>query len=270
MENSNFKKLMMLFKKDLMNLKFESLILLGLIVVGYSLIIFRVQATDDMLKAAVIGNLSFLIFFGTLLIIFIRSFSLVSNEWKNKTLYMIMPLPVKGKTIFLSKIMAITTQTIVISGISMAFLIAVWTTIIGLGEVQQALNTLMVNSSELISEYKGEIIKVIILGFFSFISLIVTVFFSSVVGRMFKKMSGLITFITFLLTNYAISKITSITHRLIGIETSIQTSTAFDTVEASVEVFSIQQFWFYNITTVIITLALFFATTYLYDQKVEL
>ncbi|WP_350343955.1 hypothetical protein PRVXT_000319 [Proteinivorax tanatarense] len=267
MKNSNFKKLMMLFKKDLMNLKFESLILLGLIVVGYSLIIFRVQATDDMMKAAIIGNLSFLLFLGTLLIIFIRSFSLVSSEWKNNTLYMIMPLPVKGKSIFLSKILAITTQTVVISGVSLAFLTIVWTSIIGLSEVQEMLNAFMINSSEFFSEYKGEITKVIITGFFSFISLIVTVFFSSVVGRMFKKMSGFITFITFLLTNYVIAKITSITYKFSGIESSIQNGTS---VEASIEIFSTQQFWFYNILTIIVTLGLFFATTYLYDKKVEL
>jgi len=273
MERTFRQQLWMLYKKDVMNLRTESLLLLafaaGLNIYAY----IQILRADNTLNAAGYGVLSSMIVFGALFWVFIRSFSLVSSEWKDNTLHMIMPLPIGGKSIFFSKLMALFTQILVVGTITVIFALGSATLILGLDEVTSFFRIFNIASEELILGNISEIIKMIIFAFVNFGQLLVIVFFSSVVGRMFKKLSGPITFVVFILSSFIISRITFLIDRMVTFDSQAGFSISGDNVtgmETTINFMSTPEYLFGVFYALAFGALFFFATTYLYDRKVEL
>ncbi len=273
MEKGFSSKLGAMYKKDVMNLRTESLLMLAFVFGLNAYVYYQVITSDSPLGASGYGVLSSMVVFGALFIVFIRAFSLVSSEWKDHTLHMIMPLPIGGNTIFLSKLLAILTQTAVVGGISFALTLGVLYMILELENIQQIFNFLAMDSGSLLSSNLTEILKVAIYGFLTFARLIVIVFFSSVVGRMFTKMSGFITFVVFMLSNILLGQIIRLLDQAVNFEESSRVMLLGEPgggMTGSMTFMSTPELIFGMLITLGSAMIFFFATTYLYDQKVEL
>lgn len=273
MEKSFSKKLWMMYKKDIMNLKTESIFMLAFVLGLNAYIYYQVMTSESTIGASGYGVLSSMIVFGALFLVFIRSFTLVSSEWKDNTLHMIMPLPIGGKSIFFSKLLAILTQTFIIGGVSLALALGVLYMILELENIQQIFNFLAMDSGGLLSSNLMEIVKLAFYGFISFASLIVIVFFSSVVGRMFTKWSGFITFVVFIMSNVLIAQVTNLLARGISFEQGSQVMFLGEPgggMTGNVTFIGTPELIFGILFTVGVSLIFFFTTTYLYDRKVEL
>lgn len=273
MEKSFSSKLWAMYKKDVMNLKTESIFMLAFVLGINAYVYYQVMTSDSTLGASGFGVLSAMVVFGALFLVFIRSFSLVTSEWKDNTLHMIMPLPIGGNTIFFSKLLAILTQTFIVGGISFGLMLGVLYRVLELENIQQAFNFLAMDSGGLLSSNLMEIFKMAGYGFVSFSSLIVMVFFSSVVGRMFTKLSGFITFVVFILSNVLIGQITRLVDRVVNFDQGSRVMILGEPgggMTGSMNFMGTPELIFGIGFTVAISLIFFFATTYLYDQKVEL
>ena len=273
MEKNSSSKLWAMYKKDVMNLKTESIFMLAFVLGINVFIYYRVITSESTFGASGYGVLSAMVVFGALFLVFIRSFSLVSSEWKDNTLHMIMPLPIGGNTIFFSKLLAILTQTFIVGGISFALTLGAVYMILELEDIQQIFNFLAMDSGGLLSSNLMEILKMAGYGFVSFASLIVLVFFSSVVGRMFTKLSGLITFVVFILSNVLIGQLTGFIDGAVNFDQGSRVMILGEPgggMTGSMTFMGTPELIFGIIFTVIISLIFFFATTYLYEQKVEL
>lgn len=272
MERTFRQKIWMLYKKDVMNLRMESLLLLAFALGINALAYVQILRADSPLNATGYGVLSSMVVFGAMFWLFIRSFSLVSSEWKDNTLHMIMPLPVGGKSIFFSKLMALFSQIFVVGSITVALSLGAVTLILGLEEVASFFGMFNIASEELIIRNIGEIIKFFSLLFVYFAQLLVVVFFSSVVGRMFKKFAGVITFVVFVATNYVISQITNLLSRVVVFDAEAGFSMTASTggeMETTINYMSTGEFLFGLLYAFTVGVVIFFITAYLYDRKVE-
>jgi sensor histidine kinase YesM len=128
----------------------------------------------------------------------------------------------------------------------------------GIGDMQQAI---------------WEISKVGIIMFLSFAMVIITAFFSAVVGKLFRKFSGLITFIVFIATNYVSTKSIAEIMELITEGMSnpyIQKEMMVGGTVVFSQILPNSIFMSIIILIIITSILLFLATTTIYDKKVEL
>lgn len=107
MKISGGKKLFTLYKKDLTILKFETLLILGSIIV-FNLFLYYKAKTSWPLDMSL--GLSTLLLSFVPLFTFFRAFNFIKEEWKENTVYFMMSLPTSGNIIFLSKFLALLTQ----------------------------------------------------------------------------------------------------------------------------------------------------------------
>ncbi len=273
MEKSFSRKLWVMYKKDVMNLKTESIFMLAFVLGINAFVYYQVMTSESTFGAGGYGILSSMVVFGALFLVFIRSFSLVSSEWKDNTLHMIMPLPIGGNTIFFSKLLAILTQTFIVGGISFGLTLGAVYMILELEDIQQIFNFLAMDSGSVLSSNLMEIVKMAGYGFVSFASLIIIVFFSSVVGRMFTKLSGLITFVVFILSNVLLSQITRLIDGAVNFDQGSRVMFLGEPgggMSGSMAFMSTPELLFGIVFTVLTSLMFFFTTTYLYEKKVEL
>lgn len=268
MKPSNGSTLFSLYKKDLLSVKFESLMILATIFLGH--LYFSYKILTGWPEPTILGVTS-TIFFIVTFVIFIGTFTSVSREWSNNTIYLVMSLPIDGKKIFLSKLLAVMTQLIVLGGTSIlvgsllssyflgADIIAAITQFFGFLSSHQLLKVLVMG---------------IILLFFGIIQMILVAFFSTIVGRVFKKFSWLITFFTFIFTNIFIGKINEFLIKALisplDRHLSIIGSTDFDgqfLVQGGLPT----QFFLLQLAVILlISTGLFFLTTTIYDKRIEL
>ena len=273
MEKNSNSKLWAMYKKDVMNLKTESIFMLAFVLGINAFVYYQVLTSESTFGASGYGVLSSMVVFGALFLVFIRSFSLVSSEWKDNTLHMIMPLPIGGNTIFFSKLLAILTQTFVVGSISLGLTLGAVYMILELEDIQQIFNFLAMDSGSVLSSNIMEILKMAGYGFISFASLIIIVFFSSVVGRMFTKFSGFITFVVFILSNVLLAQITRLIDSYVNFEQGSRVMILGEPggqVSGTMTFMGTPELIFGIIFTLITSLIFFFATTYLYDQKVDI
>ncbi|NBG87960.1 hypothetical protein [Isachenkonia alkalipeptolytica] len=273
MEKNSSSRLWAMYKKDVMNLRTESIFMLAFVLGINAFVYYQVVTTESTLGASGYGVLSSMVVFGALFLVFIRSFSLVSSEWKDNTLHMIMPLPIGGNTIFFSKLLAILTQAFIVGSISFGLTLGAVYMILELEDVQQIFNFLAMDSGGLLSSNIAEIFKMAGYGFISFASLIVIVFFSSVVGRMFTKLSGLITFVVFILSNVLLGQATRLVDSVVDFEQGSRVMYLGDPgaqMTGSMTFMGTPELLFGIFFTVGTSVLFFLATTYLYEKKVEL
>lgn len=262
MKTSNSSMFFTLYKKDLLSVKLESLMLLAAIFLGH--LYFSYKVLMGWPEVTILG-VSSTIFFIITFIIFIGTFTSVSREWSNNTIYFVMSLPINGRMIFLSKLLAVMTQLILLGGTNV--LVGALLSSYFLG------GNLIAEAFGLISQYQllQVLIKIILLIFFLIIQVTLVAFFSSMIGKFFRKFSYLFTFITFVLTNVFIGKINSMfIHTLIPLENRhmhIYNGPEGLTVIGGVA----NQFFLLQLgLMVLISTVFFFLISYIYDKKVEL
>ena len=265
MKFSNGKKLFTLYKKDLAASKFETLLILGFIIVGNLFLLYKTKTAWplDMAIALSMLALGFVPLFT-----FFKAFNFIREEWKENTVYFMMSLPTTGNIIFLSKFLALLTQFFILGAVALTFSISfilmqsgiqqAWIAMRGIGDMQQAI---------------WEISKVGIIMFLSFAMVIITAFFSAVVGKLFRKFSGLITFIVFIATNYVSTKSIAEIMELITEGMSnpyIQKEMMVGGTVVFSQILPNSIFMSIIILIIITSILLFLATTTIYDKKVEL
>lgn len=265
MKISGSKKLFTLYKKDLAASRFEILLILGFIVVGNLFLFYKARTSwpMDMTLALSMLFLGFIPLFA-----FFRAFSFIREEWKENTVYFMMSLPTTGNTIFLSKFLALLTQFFVLGAVAVLFVVAfmlmqleirqVWMVIRGAGNIWQMV---------------WEFAKIAIITSLSFALIIITAFFSAVIGKLFRKFSGLITFIVFIVTNYVSTKSIAGIIELInksGLNSYIQKEVIIEGTTIFMQVVPNTFFVPIIILIAVATILLFLATTTIYDKKVEL
>ncbi|SNS11942.1 hypothetical protein SAMN05446037_1004164 [Anaerovirgula multivorans] len=265
MKPSNGNTLFSLYKKDLLSVKFESLMILATIFLGH--LYFSYKILTGWPEPTILGVTS-TIFFIVMFVIFIGTFTSVSREWSNNTIYLVMSLPVSGKKIFLSKLLAVMTQLVILGGASILVGSLLSSYFLGADIIAQVFGFFSTH----------QLLKVLVMGiillFFGIIQIILVAFFSTMVGRAFKKFSWLITFFTFIFTNIFIGKINEFLLKAliapVDRHLSIIGSTNFDG-QFLVESGLTTQFFLLQLTIILlISTGLFFLTAMIYDKKIEL
>lgn len=265
MRISKGKKLLTLYKKDLAASKFETLLILGFIVVGNLFLLYKAKTSwpIDMALALSMLSLGFVPLFT-----FFKAFNFIREEWKENTVYFMMSLPTTGNTIFLSKFLALLTQFFILGAAALVF-VSVFT----LMQPQIQQDWMLIKSIDNIHLIIWEIGKIGIIMFLSFAMTIITAFFSAVVGKLFRKFSGLITFIVFIATSYVSTRLMSEIVGLINkgmFNSYVQKEMTVGEVRMSLQVLPNPIFIPTMVSIIIISTLLFLATTTIYDKKVEL
>lgn len=264
MKISGSKKLFTLYKKDLAAFKSETLLILGFIVVGNLFLFYRAKTSWPVDMSLALSML----FLGFVpLYIFFRAFGIIREEWKANTVYFMMSLPTTGNIIFLSKLLALLTQFFMLGIVAIAS-----TTVFVLMKTEIQQIWMVIRDIGNMHQIVWEIVKASVTMFLSFIMVIITAFFSAVVGKMFKRFSGLITFVIFIATNYVTTGLTAKIIELInksGLDFFSRKEIMLRGI-VSVQFLSNSFFVFTVILSITVSILLFLATTTIYDKKVEI
>lgn len=265
MKISGGKKLFTLYKKDLAASKFDTLLILGFIIAGNLLLFYKAKTSWPLDMSLGLSTL----FLGFVpLFTFFKAFSFIREEWKENTVYFMMSLPTTGNTIFLSKFLAILTQFFILGAVAVLF-----TAIFMLMQLEIQQIWTVIREVSNIQQIVWEFGKIGIITSLSFAMVIITAFFSAVIGKLFRKFSGLITFIVFIATNYVSTRSIAGIIELInksGLNPYIQKEMLIENTMVFVQVIPNSIFVPIMILVIIASILLFLATTTIYDKKVEL
>ncbi|ABR46373.1 conserved hypothetical protein [Alkaliphilus metalliredigens QYMF] len=267
MKTSRVGMIYSLYKKELVAAKNELLMIMTFIL-GANAFLFYKHQTGWPVEASFIFSLFLLLF--VVATTFFRAFSVVRNEWKENTVYLVMSLPITGVDVFLSKLLALLTQLI---GLSIIALIGASLFIPIIPEVSYVLEQIQMEFTSVRLIWNA--LKIGLLGILGMNQAIIFAFFSAVVGKLFKKFSGLITLITFIGISMINSKFIDwignffidqgmgerIESQLMGLDVTMMTA-----METMLNVYTL----LFTIITVVTSAGVFFATAALYDRKVEL
>lgn len=269
MKISKSKKLVTLYKKDLAASKFEALLILGFIIVGNLFLYYKAKTSwpSDVSLA-----FSMLILGFVPLSTFFRAFSFIRGEWKDNTVYFMMSLPTTGNTIFLSKLLALLTQFLILGVVA---LIPTITFVLMKSEFQEiwTITQIAMQNANSVQQIIWEVVKIGIGLFLAFGMTIIIAFFSAVVGKLFKKFSGLITFLVFILVSSASSSLLTRANEFIyrnTIRPHLEERTLAGNMTLSWQVIPNQIFAVSMVLTILLSVALFLITTNIYDRRVEL
>ena len=262
METSKGNMLYTLYKKDLKASRFELALIAGIILV-INLYIFYKTTTGWPMQVGFGMNMGGAI--AIFIAIFIKAFMTVRNEWKENTVYLMMSLPVSGKMIFLSKLLSLLTQWIALEAL------------VGLGAFLFFRGMMTPYDWGKLAAipfgFKMEIVKMMFLVLLGANQALILAFFSSVIGKLVNKFSGLITFGTFIGGNILISKISSM---IINVVSKYQLedlgSRQINLSDGTAWVTIMPNSLYIAIALVItgVSVALFFGTAEIYDRRVEL
>lgn len=251
-----------LYKKDLKASRFELMLIAG-VILAVNLYIFYKTTTGWPLQAGFAVNMGGAI--AIAMAIFIKAFMTVRNEWKENTVYLMMSLPVSGKLIFLSKLLSLLTQWIaleVLVGVSAFLFFRGMMTPYDWGKL-----------AALPFAYRIEMLKMAFLILLGANQALILAFFSSVIGKLFNKFSGLITFGTLILSNIAISKVSGWIISLVSryqIDDLGSRHIDFSHGSLSSTFFPASVYIATALVIIGFSVALFFGTAAIYDRKVEL
>lgn len=128
---------------------------------------------------------------------FVSSFKLISREWRNNSIYMLLSLPAKGTLVLGAKLAALVTQfvvgTLVVGGSGLLLMRA----LMGL-EFSQTLNEFGQATGLSTAQLFGEMFLVYLLGVAILIYLISISFSSQLAGKLVRRYSGLLTVVVFI------------------------------------------------------------------------
>lgn len=203
MKTSKLRMFVKLYKKDIHDIKFESLIFIAAVAL-WNIFLYYKSISGWPYEMSL--GLSTIAFGVAAFVPFIESFKLLQNEWKNNTLYLIMSLPVSGNIVLLSKLAVILTQYIIFGLFSGICFILLSLTTPMWGIMGEIISETIPNTHILVEISLVTLIGIIVVMIYT----TVLVFFSSVVGKLVKKFSGLTTLLTFLAGGYIFSRITGL------------------------------------------------------------
>lgn len=255
MEISKGKMFKTLFIKDVLLAKNESLLILGLIIVGNLFLYYKSQ-TSWPLEMSLAFSWVLAMFIP--LSIFIRSFTSISSEWKENTVYLIMSLPITGSMVLSSKLLALITRLIILLMVALPFTANLF---FRLDMVQMLIGPEFRLDFEIIKIFAMYLILVILL----YTMYLVLAFFSVHIGRLVNKFSGLVTFITFLISNFLVSKILEISYETVSLGIEVEQAG----VRVNHHLLS-SEFLLASTLLLLITGIIFFITASIYDKKIEL
>ena len=270
MKISNSKKLTTLYKKDLAAAKFETLLIMGFILVGNLFLYYKAKTSWPIEISLVFSTL---ILGFVPLSTFFRAFSFIRSEWKENTVYFMMSLPTTGNVIFLAKLLALLTQFFLLGAIALIF---TGTFVFMHPQFQHI--WVVIKDISTTPEIIWEMSKIGILLFVGFGLSIIIAFLSAVIGKLFKKFSGLITFVAFIAINYGTSAIIVKLLELVNtprFNSYMQKSMMIDGANVTWQLtpgvgLSGVDFSIISILLIGASVLLFLGTTAIYDRKVEL
>ncbi len=261
MQTSKTKMLGKLYAKDLHEILPEILIVL----IGVLLINAWFFLGSPEPAPVVMGPLFLLLGLAGFLPI-VSSFKLLSREWANNTVYLIMSLPVSGAMVMGAKMLALITQYIVGT-----LLVGLSGYLFWVNGVSQFFGTSPITGML----HNLELVKYLLAFYFSGLAFIIFIccnsFFSQVVGKLSRKLSGLITTVVFIAVLVLPGKILSWILNTTGIADAylnplaIRFMTGPDksaTFLNALNISSLGQFLF--------ALLIFILAVVLYDKKLEL
>lgn len=188
-----------LYKKELNKFKKGTILFLGLALIVNIFFLYKTYSGWNLESGFLINTLLLPVTF--LVPLILAESKLISQEFKDNTIYLSMTLPVSSEKIFLSKFLAVITQYIVYS-LSVIILMSIQFMI-------------FINRTPYIQEMKQLLdIRVFsmatslyIFSIVGLLYLVSAVFLSSIIGKTFKKYSKLISFASVLAILYVGGKI---------------------------------------------------------------
>lgn len=192
MSNSKLKMFTKLYIKDLHEVTVEILI----VVIGVALVTAGFLLSSDQKAPLLIFPLILLLGLAGFLPL-ISSFKLLSREWSQNTVYLVMSLPVSGAMILGAKMAVLLTQYI-----GGTLLIALSSYLLYISKLsqfltpQQQAQMMLYNNPQLWQALLAFYLSGLVLLIF----LCCTSFFSQITGKLSAKFSGLVTAVTFIIT----------------------------------------------------------------------
>lgn len=245
---SKMKMFAQLYKKEMRDLLPEIVVIIVLTIVMDGWIMLR---TDGLSNAVVV--IPIMISIGLAgFIPLLSSFKMISSEWSNNTVYLMMSLPVSGAMILGGKLLALFSQALIgvlAAGGAGALLF--------FHSFPDALQEISIHPDIYNRMFWLSIISII-----GFLYLVTASFLSQLVGRLSRKRSGLLTLGTFLVILYLGQKLANLITYALTMDsmrfTAVQLDYYFNIINA------------YSIGYVLISALLFIAGVIIFDRKLEL
>ncbi|MEN6463081.1 MAG: hypothetical protein ABFC94_17150 [Syntrophomonas sp.] len=240
MQKSKLRMLSQLYLKDMHDLKAEIIVVLAITILLDTWIYFASGYPRQIIILPVLMTIGLAAF-----IPLISSFKMLSREWNDNTVYLVMSLPVSGTMIMLSKLLAILSQFVIgtlVAGVTGGLM--VW---YSFPEIQP-----------FVTENLYRFVDVYIIVIVGLLYLITSSFLSQVIGRLNRRHSGLITAGIFIAILYVVGKITD----LVGLWSP--------GAQPGLQGIMPDIIWSYTGFYLLIALVLMVLTVYIYDHKVEL
>jgi len=256
MHRSKLKMFGKLYMKDLHEVTAEILV----VIIGIVLVTTGFMLKSDVPAPVFIFPLLLLLGLAGFLPL-IASFKLLSREWSQNTVYLIMSLPVSGVMILGAKMMVLLTQYIIGTGlIALSGYLLYTTNLYQYITPNQPGLSILFNNPELVRN----LLAFYLCGLIFLMFLCSTSFFSQVTGKLSSRFSGLITAITFIITLVLSGKIL----------TAFKISSITDNSRAMQMMGSADNFVnslnFSSLSYLLLAIVIFILAVMIYDRKLEL
>lgn len=250
-----------LYKNEISKLKKETILFVALSLLLN--IFFLYKSYNGWSPQSAVGLNGFILPMTFFIPLILSESKFITQEWKDNTIYLMMSLPIKSKDLFLVKFLAVITQYIVLS-LSSAFIFGIQ--IIIFLKRTNLLNKNLELTKELFSTTSITSYGLLYILSISILAYLVSiVFLSSITGKVFKKHSGIITFVL----GFGMLMISG---KAIG----YLMNTVFSLIDISVDYINQAHIEFAyacligSIIIFLITALIYFVTCKIYDKKVEL
>lgn len=260
MQTSAWQRFSALYSKEMRELRPEIIIVLAIATVICLVMLQRpYSGARDLLIVPIFLLLGLAAFLP-----FISSFKLLSREWSNNTIYVIMSLPVKGGMILGAKLAALISQYI----IGTLVVIAAATLLVypHLPDTANYINSMTGTDKGLTQLVPGMAMAYLLTITWLFYLTSVS-FFSQLVGKLFTRFFGLITIGAFLITLYLGGWLMHIPRTL------IHPASSFNIIGPDMATSIQQAIYFMGVNSIIYFVAaalIFFMAILIYDYRIEL
>ncbi|MGI6285039.1 hypothetical protein SEF58_04385 [Neomoorella humiferrea] len=198
---SGWQKLGRLYRKELRDLRLESMVVLGLILLWNFFLYYKAGTATWPPGTHLVFSLMMLVITGFLPLI--ESFKIWGDEWKNNTVYLLLSLPVNGQQVVLAKLLAVLTQFILLS---LAALLA--TGALFKATVLDAYFVMINNEIwQLIRQYRLILAIITVNGILELANVVLLAFLGSLLGQSVRKFSGWLAGAFFLAGMYVSGKL---------------------------------------------------------------
>ncbi|WP_338825607.1 hypothetical protein MHOCP_12240 [Moorella humiferrea] len=198
---SGWQKLGRLYRKELRDLRLESMVVLGLILLWNLFLYYKAGTATWPPGTHLVFSLMMLVITGFLPLI--ESFKIWGDEWKNNTVYLLLSLPVNGQQVVLAKLLAVLTQFILLS---LAALLA--TGALFKATVLDAYFVMINNEIwQLIRQYRLILAIITVNGILELANVVLLAFLGSLLGQSVRKFSGWLAGAFFLAGMYVSGKL---------------------------------------------------------------